>query len=77
MASRYQPEAKPTAQGQMMLRGFRYLTLDPSPRLRKLREDQQRATKDPAQLVAEAWLSVGEAIRVALRSIRGRMTSPQ
>lgn len=59
------------------MKGFAYLTLDPSPRLRKMREDQQRAAKTPAQIVGEAWLSVGEAIRGSLESIQSRSTSPR
>ncbi len=70
------PEAKPMTRGRMM-KGFRYLTLDPSPRLRKMREDQQRAVKGPAQVIAEAWLNVGEAIKEALQVTRVRTSSPR
>lgn len=68
--------AKPIVREQMM-KGFSYLTLDPSPRLRKIREDQQRRAKDPAQVIAEAWLRVGEAIREALQVTRAKTSSPQ
>jgi hypothetical protein len=68
-------ETKPTAEEQAM-RGFDYLTLDPSPRLRKLREDQEKRAKDPAQVIREAWSSVGIAIREALQVILSRNSSP-
>jgi hypothetical protein len=59
------------------MRGFAYITLDPSPRLRKMRENQQQAAKSPAQIVGEAWLSVGDAIRRSLENARSRNTFPQ
>jgi hypothetical protein len=59
------------------MKGFDYLTLDPSPRLRKMREDHQKTAKDPAQVLREAWLSVGAAIREALQATRPRSTTPQ
>jgi hypothetical protein len=72
----HRPEAKPVARERMM-RGFSYLTLDPSPRLRKMREDQQRAAKEPAQVIAEAWLNVGQAIKESLQATRAGMSSPR
>jgi hypothetical protein len=69
-------ETKPTVEERAM-KGFDYLTLDPSPRLRKRREDQQRAAKDPTQVIREAWLSVGAAIRGALQATRPRSSSPK
>jgi hypothetical protein len=68
------PEMKPTA-GKRITRGFDYLTLDPSPRLRRMRVEQQRAAKDPAQVIREAWLSVGAAIRQALQLTIGKSNS--
>jgi hypothetical protein len=59
------------------MKGFDYLTLDPSPRLRKMREAQQKAAKDPAQVIREAWLSVGAAIRGALQATLPKSTSPE
>jgi hypothetical protein len=70
------PEMKSTA-GERIMRGFDYLTLDPSPRLRKMREEQQKAAKDPVQVIREAWLSVGAAIREALHLTSGGTSSPQ
>ena len=59
------------------MKGFDYLTLDPSPSLRKMREDQQKTAKDPAEVIREAWLSVGAAIREALQATRPKSTSPE
>jgi hypothetical protein len=74
--TQHRPKAGPEAR-KRLLRGFDYLTLDPSPRLRKMREDQQRAAKEPAQLIAEAWLNVGQAIQGTLQAIEAGMSSPQ
>ncbi len=49
---------------ERLTRGFSYLTLDPSARLRRLRENQ--ATEDT---LAQAWIMVGNAIREAIRII--------
>lgn len=67
-------QTKPTV-GDRMMKGFNYLTLNPAPKLRKMREDQQEATKAPAQLIGEAWLSVGTAIKEALEDTRARISS--
>jgi len=56
-------------------RGFDYLTLDPSPRLRRMRESQEERAKDPAEMIREAWSSVGAAIREASRIILARNSS--
>jgi len=68
-------ETKPTV-AERMTSGFRYLTLDPSPRLRKMREAQERAAKDPTEVIREAWLTVGAAIRGALQITRSKISSP-
>ena len=68
-------ETKPTAEEQTM-KGFDYLTLDPLTRLRKLREDQEKTAKDPAQAIREAWSSVGTAIREALLLILSKNNFP-
>jgi hypothetical protein len=47
-------------------RGFGYLTLDPGPRLRRLREQQLAA--DPAATIRAAWSPLGRAIETALRA---------
>jgi hypothetical protein len=60
-----------------MTRGFSYLTLNPGPKLRKIREDQQKEAKAPTQLIGEAWLSVGAAIKEALEVTRARISSPR
>ncbi len=60
-----------------MMRGFDYLTLDPSPRLRRMRVEQQRSANDPTQVIREAWLSVGAAIRQALQLTSGKINSPE
>jgi hypothetical protein len=57
------------------MKGFDYLTLDPSPRLRKMREEQAKRTTDPTEVVRQAWLSVGAAIAESFRTIR-ETTSP-
>jgi hypothetical protein len=62
--------AKPASAAQRAMRGFDYLTLDPSPRLRKLREEQSKRTADPTEVVRQAWLSVGAAIAEAFRVTR-------
>jgi hypothetical protein len=67
-------ETKPTV-AERMTRGFRYLTLDPSPRLRGMREAQGRAAKDPTEVIREAWLTVGTAIREALQIAHSKMSS--
>jgi hypothetical protein len=56
-------------------RGFDYLTLDPSPRLRKFREEQEAKSANPAQLLKEAWESVGAALHEAIRMTRERINS--
>jgi hypothetical protein len=47
-----------------LARGFTYLTLDPSARLRRLRESQE--TQDTFK---QAWILVGNAIRDAIRIV--------
>jgi len=37
-----------------------------------MREAQEKAAKDPAEVIREAWLSVGAAIREASKTIRAR-----
>jgi hypothetical protein len=49
-------------------KGFDYLTLDPSPRLRKLR-DQQLST-DPVAMIRQAWVTVRNAMATALQTAR-------
>lgn len=65
-----QRPAKPPAAGQRIAKGFDYLTLDPSPRLRKMRLEQEKTMADPAQVVRQAWQRVGEAMATALRITR-------
>jgi len=57
------------------MEGFKYLTLDPSPRLRKMREAQQKMTSDPTDVVRRAWQSVGAAITAAARVVSTRESS--
>jgi hypothetical protein len=52
------------------MKGFDYLTLDPSPRLRKIREEQRKRSADPTEVVRQAWLSVGAALAEAFRMTR-------
>lgn len=59
------------------MKGFDYMTLDPSPRLRKMREDQEKVAKDPTEVILEAWLTVGAAIRGALGVSRNQGSSPR
>ena len=49
-----------------LLEGFDSLTLDPSPRLRRVREEMSRP---PEAAIENAWKSVGEAMTEAIRSI--------
>lgn len=56
--------------GNRILGGFDYLTLDPSPRLRKMREEHEKRTTDPATVIRDAWMQVGTAIAEAFRTIR-------
>jgi hypothetical protein len=63
-------QEKPPTAGQQIVKGFDYLTLDPSPRLRRMREELGKSTPDPAEVVRKAWLTVGAAITEALRIIR-------
>jgi len=58
-------------------RGFGYLTLDPSLRLRTLRTEQERLAANPAETLERAWQSVGAALREALRMTRERISSPE
>jgi hypothetical protein len=60
---------------QRVLRGFGYLTLDPSPRLRRLRDEQATSRPEPGEVVKQAWLSVGAAIRQALEITRRQASS--
>lgn len=53
--------SSPAAQ---LARGFDSLTLDPSPRLRKKREQVQRS-----MTVQQAWKTVGSAIAEAIRLV--------
>ena len=50
-----------------LAKGFDYLTLDPGPRLRRLKEAQ--LSSDPAETLQEAWLTVRRAMAKALRII--------
>jgi hypothetical protein len=49
-------------------RGFAYVTLDPSPRLRKFRN--QQLSQDPAAMTRQAWATVWNAIATALQAAR-------
>jgi hypothetical protein len=49
-------------------RGFAYVTLDPSPRLRRLRD--QELSKDPGVTIRQAWTTVWNAIATALQAAR-------
>lgn len=49
-----------------LLEGFDSLTLDPSPRLRRVREEMSRT---PEAGIESAWKAVGEAMTEAMRSI--------
>jgi hypothetical protein len=71
---RPRPE-KPPAVRERMTRGFDYLTLDPSPRLRKLR-DEQGEKPEPAEVIRQAWQSVGAAIAKAFRITREAARPP-
>jgi hypothetical protein len=66
--SRTHPKNPPDTR-QRVTKGFSYLTLDPSPRLRKLREGLEKSTPDPAEVVRQAWLRVGAAIREAMQIV--------
>jgi hypothetical protein len=68
------PEKRPI-QGRRIAKGFGYLTLDPSPKLRKMREEQQKMTADPTESIRRAWQSVGAAISEALRVTSTRANS--
>jgi hypothetical protein len=57
---------------QRVARGFDYLTLDPSPHLRRIREERQLRASDPAMIVKQAWLKVGAAITEALQLMSQR-----
>lgn len=46
--------------------GYRSLTLDPSPRLRQIREQMSRP---PEEAIADAWKMVGRALRNAMRTV--------
>jgi hypothetical protein len=72
---RQRPEERP-AGGERIAKGFDYLTLDPSPRLRKMRKDQARGMTDPAEVVRRAWQSVGTAIAEAIRTTRETSNPP-
>jgi hypothetical protein len=49
-----------------LLEGYRSLTLDPSPRLRQIREGMSRP---PEAAIENAWQMVGKAILRAMRSV--------
>lgn len=66
---------EPQSAGERAMKGFDYLTLDPSPRLRKMREEQRKRTADPTEVVRQAWLSVGAAIAEAFRITRETTSS--
>ena len=72
MATTQRPQRaeKPAEDRTPLARGFDYLTLDPSPRLRKMREERRQ--RDP---FAEAWKSVGEAIAEAIRIVATKIKS--
>ena len=55
---------QPTKDRTPLQKGFDYLTLDPSPRLRKMREERRQS--DP---LTDGWKSVGEAIAEAIRIV--------
>jgi hypothetical protein len=68
------PEKPPSAE-KRLLKGFDYLTLDPSPRLRKVRQEQRKRTADPTEVIRQAWLNVGAAITEAFRMTRETTSS--
>jgi hypothetical protein len=72
---RSRPE-KPATPRRQIVKGFSYLTLDPAPRLRRMREEQQKMTMEPTEVVRRAWESVGAAITEALRVTSTRANSP-
>ncbi len=76
LQNRTHPDKMPTARGQLR-KGFEYLTLDPSPRLRRLREEQRTRLSNPNEVVMRAWLRVGVALKEALRTTRKDTNSPR
>jgi hypothetical protein len=61
------PETKKTRKPRSrLMTGFDGLTLDPSPRLRRVREEMSRP---PEAGIESAWKSVGEAMAESIRSI--------
>jgi hypothetical protein len=69
MASTRRPRADQAPGARPSLsRGFGYLTLDPAPRLRRLRDQQQAA--DPQASIRAAWSPVEQGIQAALRPRR-------
>jgi hypothetical protein len=48
-----------------LLDGYRSLSLDPSPRLRQIREDMSRP---PEEAIESAWKVVGRALLKAMRT---------
>jgi hypothetical protein len=52
--------------------GYRSLTLDPSPRLRLIREQMSRS---PEEAIENAWTMVGRALLKAMRMIAVKTSS--
>jgi hypothetical protein len=66
MASTHRPRADLAAGARPSVsRGFGYLTLDPGPRLRRLRDQQQAI--DPRAAIQAAWSPVEQGIQAVLR----------
>ncbi len=61
---------------QRIAKGFGYLTLDPSPRLMRMREERKTRSTNWELTVRQAWLSVGAAIRTALQASQNQARSP-
>jgi hypothetical protein len=61
-----QQREKPAGTWRTLLGGYDSLTLDPSPRLRRVREEMSRP---PEEAMQSAWKMVGRALLEAMRTI--------
>ena len=57
---------RPASPLRTLLDGYGSLTLDPSPKLRQVREEMSRP---PEEAIKSAWISVGRALLEAMRLI--------
>lgn len=69
-----QQKEKSAGAWQTLLDGYDSLTLDPSPALRRVREEMSRP---PEEAIQSAWKEVGSALLEAMRAVSLGLRRPR